>query len=210
RMGGVRLRIPARGRPDRHARRRRADHAPTLDERRRDTSWQVLPRRRGDWASASCAGWWHPVLDRRRRRETNSSDRGPIRQLHELLRRPRRRVRAQIADPGRPLPRCGSGFGAITRSVNFNVVIGETAKDVADRLAWIHGQYEPLVPAEQLAAQDKLYAGGPLVGTPEQIIERLQELAALGMSYAIANFRDAAYDRSSIELFAREVIPALT
>jgi len=30
------------------------------------------------------------------------------------------------------------------------------------------------------------------------------------MSYAIANFRDAAYDRSSIELFAREVIPALT
>jgi alkanesulfonate monooxygenase SsuD/methylene tetrahydromethanopterin reductase-like flavin-dependent oxidoreductase (luciferase family) len=61
-----------------------------------------------------------------------------------------------------------------------------------------------------LAAQDKLYAGGPLVGTPEQIIERLQELAALGMSYAIANFRDAAYDRSSIELFAREVIPALT
>jgi alkanesulfonate monooxygenase SsuD/methylene tetrahydromethanopterin reductase-like flavin-dependent oxidoreductase (luciferase family) len=104
----------------------------------------------------------------------------------------------------------GSDFDAITRSVNFNVVIGETAKDVADRLAWIHGQYEPLVPAEQLAAQDKLYAGGPLVGTPEQIIERLQELAVLGMSYAIANFRDAAYDRSSIELFAREVIPALT
>jgi alkanesulfonate monooxygenase SsuD/methylene tetrahydromethanopterin reductase-like flavin-dependent oxidoreductase (luciferase family) len=104
----------------------------------------------------------------------------------------------------------GSDFDAITRSVNFNVVIGETAKDVADRLAWIHAQYEPLVPAEQLAAQDKLYAGGPLVGTPEQIIERLRELAALGMSYAITNFRDAAYDRSSIELFAREVIPALT
>jgi alkanesulfonate monooxygenase SsuD/methylene tetrahydromethanopterin reductase-like flavin-dependent oxidoreductase (luciferase family) len=61
-----------------------------------------------------------------------------------------------------------------------------------------------------LAAQDKLYAGGPLVGRPEQIIERLQELAALGMSYAITNFRDVAYDRSSIELFAREVIPALT
>ena len=66
------------------------------------------------------------------------------------------------------------------------------------------------MPAEQLAAQDKQYAGGPLVGTPEQIIERLRELSALGMSYAITYFRDAAYDRSSIELFAREVIPALT
>jgi alkanesulfonate monooxygenase SsuD/methylene tetrahydromethanopterin reductase-like flavin-dependent oxidoreductase (luciferase family) len=103
----------------------------------------------------------------------------------------------------------GSDFDAITRSVNFNVVIGETAQDVADRLAWIHAQYEPLVPAAQLAAQDRQYAGGPLVGTPEQIIERLKELSALGMRYAITYFRDAAYDRSSIELFAREVIPAL-
>jgi alkanesulfonate monooxygenase SsuD/methylene tetrahydromethanopterin reductase-like flavin-dependent oxidoreductase (luciferase family) len=61
----------------------------------------------------------------------------------------------------------------------------------------------------QLAAQDKSYAQGPLVGTPEQIIERLTELSALGLGYAITYFRDAAYDRSSIELFAREVIPAL-
>jgi hypothetical protein len=32
---------------------------------------------------------------------------------------------------------------------------------------------------------------------------------ALGMSYAILNFREAAYDRSGIELFVREVMPAL-
>jgi hypothetical protein len=30
------------------------------------------------------------------------------------------------------------------------------------------------------------------------------------MTYAITYFADAAYDRSSIESFAREVIPALT
>ena len=53
-------------------------------------------------------------------------------------------------------------------------------------------------------------AEGPLVGTPEQIIQRLSELDALGMTYPITYFADAAYDRSSIELFAREVIPALT
>jgi hypothetical protein len=29
------------------------------------------------------------------------------------------------------------------------------------------------------------------------------------MSYAIFNFAEAAYDRSGIELFEREVIPAL-
>jgi hypothetical protein len=60
-------------------------------------------------------------------------------------------------------------------------------------------------PAQQMAD-----AEGPLVGTPEQIIQRLSELDALGMTYAITYFADAAYDRSSIELFAREVIPALT
>ncbi len=103
----------------------------------------------------------------------------------------------------------GTDYEAITRSVNFNVVIGATTRDVADRLAWIHAQYESRVPPAQLAVQDKSYAQGPLVGTPEQIVERLTELSELGLSYAITYFRDAAYDRSSIELFAREVIPAL-
>jgi alkanesulfonate monooxygenase SsuD/methylene tetrahydromethanopterin reductase-like flavin-dependent oxidoreductase (luciferase family) len=50
---------------------------------------------------------------------------------------------------------------------------------------------------------------GPLVGTPEKIVERLTELGGLGMSYAIGYFVDAAYDRSSIELFASKVIPQL-
>ena len=30
------------------------------------------------------------------------------------------------------------------------------------------------------------------------------------MTYAIVNFAEAAYDRSGIELFEREVIPALS
>ncbi len=50
---------------------------------------------------------------------------------------------------------------------------------------------------------------GGLVGTPEQIVERLREMEPLGMSYAITYFAEAAYDRSGVELFAREVIPAL-
>jgi hypothetical protein len=31
----------------------------------------------------------------------------------------------------------------------------------------------------------------------------------MGLTYAITYFLDAAYDRSSIDLFTREVIPAL-
>ena len=33
----------------------------------------------------------------------------------------------------------GTDYGAIVRSANYNVVIGETEKDVQDRLAWIAG-----------------------------------------------------------------------
>jgi hypothetical protein len=47
------------------------------------------------------------------------------------------------------------------------------------------------------------------VGTPEQIVSTLRELQDAGMTYAITYFAEAAYDRSGIELFEREVAPAL-
>ncbi len=51
---------------------------------------------------------------------------------------------------------------------------------------------------------------GSAAGTPEQVIESLTELRELGCGYVICYFPEAAYDRSGIELFEREVIPALT
>jgi F420-dependent oxidoreductase-like protein len=103
----------------------------------------------------------------------------------------------------------GRDFDEITRSGNYNVVIGATEADVQDRLGWIQAHYEPLVPADRLAETMKNFRGGPLVGTPELIVERLQEAAGLGLGYAITYFADAAYDTSGLELFEREVIPAL-
>jgi len=41
------------------------------------------------------------------------------------------------------------------------------------------------------------------------VIERLAKIRDLGCEYAICYFPEAAYDRSGIELFEREVIPAL-
>ena len=49
-----------------------------------------------------------------------------------------------------------------------------------------------------------------LFGTPDQVIERMAKIRDLGCDYAICYFPEAAYDRSGIELFEREVIPALS
>jgi F420-dependent oxidoreductase-like protein len=103
----------------------------------------------------------------------------------------------------------GTDFGGIVRSANYNVVIGETEKDVRDRLAWIRSRYEPHMGPEDVESRYQLFANGPMVGTPEQIVERLKEMNGLGMTYAITYFAEAAYDRSGIDLFAREVVPAL-
>ncbi|NIH79164.1 LLM class F420-dependent oxidoreductase [Amycolatopsis viridis] len=103
----------------------------------------------------------------------------------------------------------GTDFDAIVRSANYNVVIGETEKDVADRLAWIRAHYEPHVPADVLENTVESFRNGPLVGTPEQVAERLTELRGLGMTYAITYFADIAYDRTSVELFTNRVIPEL-
>ncbi|HUD36682.1 MAG TPA: LLM class F420-dependent oxidoreductase [Streptosporangiaceae bacterium] len=102
----------------------------------------------------------------------------------------------------------GTDFDAIVRSTNFNVTIGETEKDVADKLAWVRAHYEPLVSPEQVERYMGLYSNG-LVGTPEQIIERLSGLRDQGLGYAIGYFVDAAYDQGSIDLFAHKVIPEL-
>jgi F420-dependent oxidoreductase-like protein len=103
----------------------------------------------------------------------------------------------------------GTDFDAIVRSGNYNVVIGETERDVQDRLAWIREHYAPYLTPEKLEETMRNQANGPLVGTPEQIVERLTEARGFGMTYAILNFSEVAYDRSGLELFVKQVVPAL-
>lgn len=89
------------------------------------------------------------------------------------------------------------------------MVIGATEKEVQDRLAWIRSHYESVLTAEQAEQTTASFANSPLAGTPEQIVERLREMNDLGMTYTIVYFAEAAYDQSGIELFAKEVVPAL-
>lgn len=103
----------------------------------------------------------------------------------------------------------GTDFDRIVRSSNFMTVIGDTEADVQKRLAAVKARVEPFLGAAQAAQFMRDYEGSPAVGTPEQIVERLNELKAVGLGYAIHYFPEAAHDLSGVELFEREVIPAL-
>ena len=112
-------------------------------------------------------------------------------------------LRGHCADVGRD-------FGEITRSANYNVVIGETETDVEDRLQWMAEHFRRAgVPERILEGQLASMRTQPAVGTIEQVIERLRGLQALGMTYAICYFQEAAYDTTGITTFENAVIPEL-
>jgi F420-dependent oxidoreductase-like protein len=103
----------------------------------------------------------------------------------------------------------GTDFDAIVRSANIIPVLGTSDADVKDRLARIRGRVSGVVGD---GAADSMIGSmsGPEsgTGTPEQVIASVQRLRDLGCEYVICYFPEAAYDRSGIELFEREVIPA--
>jgi alkanesulfonate monooxygenase SsuD/methylene tetrahydromethanopterin reductase-like flavin-dependent oxidoreductase (luciferase family) len=105
----------------------------------------------------------------------------------------------------------GTDFDGIVRSVNVNAVVGTSEVDVKDRLQRVRDRMVGYVGEP---AADAMIAGtsGPdsATGTPERVIERLAKIRDLGCDYAICYFTEAAYDRSGIELFEREIIPALS
>ncbi|MCV7318622.1 LLM class F420-dependent oxidoreductase [Mycolicibacterium confluentis] len=104
----------------------------------------------------------------------------------------------------------GTDFDAIVRSVNINAVVGTSAADVKDRLGRVRSRITDLAgePAADamIGSMNSPQSGA---GTPEQLVETLTNLRDLGCEYVICYFPEAAYDRSGIELFEREVMPAL-
>ncbi|RBO96988.1 LLM class F420-dependent oxidoreductase [Nocardia puris] len=104
----------------------------------------------------------------------------------------------------------GTDFDAITRTANFNVAIGATEAEVQQRLDDLRARLAPFVGEEAAALRvQEQFGTSATVGTPEQIVEKLGKVGDLGLAYAILNFPESAYDTSGIELFEREVIPAL-
>ena len=106
--------------------------------------------------------------------------------------------------------RIGRDFAEITRSSNFNTVIGETEAEVEDRLKVVEERLAPHLGDKLEGVMAGYRAPGALVGTVEQVTEKLAALGELGLAYAITYFPEVAYDTSGIELFERKVIPALS
>ncbi|MEP6650037.1 MAG: LLM class F420-dependent oxidoreductase [Lapillicoccus sp.] len=104
----------------------------------------------------------------------------------------------------------GRDFGSIVRSANYNITIGETQQEVDDRIARIEDVYRKAGVSDKVL-EDRIagFRNDLGAGTPEQIVERLRGVQKAGMTYAITNFAEGAYDTSGIELFERTVIPEL-
>jgi F420-dependent oxidoreductase-like protein len=108
--------------------------------------------------------------------------------------------------------RLGTDYAAITRSSNYNVMIAETEAEVEKGLQRLEDRVTPALGAEAAAAFVAEYRSPDAlaVGTPAQIVDRLGDMRERGMDYAITYFPDAAYDRSGLELFERDVVPHLS
>jgi F420-dependent oxidoreductase-like protein len=105
----------------------------------------------------------------------------------------------------------GTDFDAITRSANYNTIIAATEAEVTDRIDAIEARVTPYLGETKAAEFVAEYRGGHAVGvgTPEQVAERLTNMRSRGLGYSIHYFPEAAYDRSGMDLFEREVMPAL-
>jgi F420-dependent oxidoreductase-like protein len=103
----------------------------------------------------------------------------------------------------------GRDFDDITRSSNFNTVVGETEADVEARVARIEERVAPYLGDATAKFMAEYRSPNALVGTPDQIVAKLSERQDHGLGYAIHYFPEHAFDRSGVELFEREVIPAL-
>jgi F420-dependent oxidoreductase-like protein len=104
----------------------------------------------------------------------------------------------------------GTDYDAIVRSANFSAVIGESDADVKERVGRLRARQA--TKANEAAVDGMLAAvtaPESASGTPEQVVEKLKRMHELGCEYAILYFPEAAHDRSGIELFERDVIPAL-
>lgn len=104
----------------------------------------------------------------------------------------------------------GRDFAEITRSSNFNTIVGATEAEAEDRLAAVIARLLPHVGQDRADRIAHDYRTSDGFGTAEQVAEKLARRAEHGVGYAIHYFPEAAYDTSGMELFEREVIPALS
>ncbi|MGI9667377.1 MAG: LLM class F420-dependent oxidoreductase [Acidimicrobiia bacterium] len=104
----------------------------------------------------------------------------------------------------------GTDFSGITRSVNFNMILGSSQADIDAQKAVLLDRFASVPGIDPQDTLNRWYGGSEAaVGTPDKIVEQLAAYQSAGMGYAIIYFPDAAYTGDSVERFAAEVMPAL-
>jgi alkanesulfonate monooxygenase SsuD/methylene tetrahydromethanopterin reductase-like flavin-dependent oxidoreductase (luciferase family) len=106
----------------------------------------------------------------------------------------------------------GTDFEAIVRSSLYYTFVGATDSEAEERLMAHRARLLPVLGEDATEAFVQQFLRGDRFrcsGTPEQIVEQLEGMRAEGLAYAMFVFPDVAYDRSSLDLFERDVIPAL-
>lgn len=94
----------------------------------------------------------------------------------------------------------GRDYEAITRSSNNNIVFIKNSDNIAQETEQIRATFGWTVEELQNAS---------MVGTPEQVTERLRAAAEAGVNYFITYFPRIAYDHEPLHIFAEEVAPHL-
>jgi alkanesulfonate monooxygenase SsuD/methylene tetrahydromethanopterin reductase-like flavin-dependent oxidoreductase (luciferase family) len=93
----------------------------------------------------------------------------------------------------------GRDYEEITRSTSINVFLLEEGDDPVEATALARGEI----------SYDK-YSNQFMVGTAEEIVERLRPKVEAGVNYFIVYMPRVAYEPEMVERFAREVIPELS
>lgn len=113
----------------------------------------------------------------------------------------------KLAILGEHCERFGRDVAEITPSTNLNVIVRETeaeAKAAADRVNAIQ---QPLMPADNTALIPPGSTPGWVVGTPEQVAERLIGLRDAGARSFICYQPDLAWEPEGLDVYAERVIP---
>jgi F420-dependent oxidoreductase-like protein len=99
----------------------------------------------------------------------------------------------------------GRDFDEITRSTSIVLVCAPTEAEALERFDETVERRRRLIKDHQVLDRYAAKAR-ELSGPPDKIIDRLRPYVAQGLGYLLVRFPDAAYDKTGIELFAREVI----
>lgn len=95
----------------------------------------------------------------------------------------------------------GRNYDEIIRSSNANIVFLKPGDEIERATEKVRSTYRWSVEQMQQAA---------IVGTPEQVVARLQAMANAGVNYFITYFPRIAYDHEPLHVFAEQVAPHLS